>query len=297
MRRLSYLLPLLALACVAAFPRPTAAEGDDGCPAGYTKVGEQSEVVGDEEIVHPVCESLRPASADEFCRMKGLAQSDVDAIKAIDFKADVEQFEQFEALGKKEKAAFQKKALMAALDQGLEAAEKGVDAAKSLNPWSVNTAIKDLKARGYDNELLFSAMRKVAAAKNKPDKVEAYKAFVKLAKAGYEGYETGKDMREEPDNARLRFLLGALKVMQGNPELGLMVTGAEFGESLGWLYYLNKLQNERMDITDTKLRLLGQLSDNLKAHIDAMKSARSAWNAETGQAGDPSCNPAGEPVA
>lgn len=297
MLRSRYLLPILAVAFVTGSARPTAAEGD-GCPAGYTKVGEQTEETADAIIVHPVCQPVqRPASADRFCKMKGLAKADVDAIKAIDFKADVAQYEAFQKLAIREKAAFEHKALMATLDQALDAAEKGVDAASSLNPWSVNTAIKDLKARGFDNEVLISAMRRVAAAKDKPAKAAAYKAFVKLAKSGYEGYETGGDMREEPDNARLRFLLGALKVMQGNPELGLVVTGAEFGESLGWLYWLNRLQNERTDLTETKLRQLAQLSANLKSHIDAMKAARSAWAAESGQTGDPPCDYAGEPVA
>lgn len=284
-----YLLAPLALAFVLGLPQATVAEGD-GCPAGYHKTGEQTEETPDAIIIHPVCEpNPRPASADEFCKMKGLSDADIAAIKAIDFRADIESYQEFEKLSTKEKASFENKAFMAALDQGLEAAEKGVDAAKSLNPWSVNTAIKDFKARGFDDPTLFAAMRKVAAATGKPQKAEAYKAFVKLAKAGYEGYKTGKDMREEPDNARLRFLLGTLKVMQNNPELGLAVTTAEFAESYAWLYWLDRLQSERMDITETKLKQLAALSANLKTHMDAMKTARDQYREDTGASDDPSC--------
>lgn len=285
----------LALAFLLGLPQATAAEGD-GCPAGYHKTGEQTEETPDAIIVHPICEpNPRPASADDFCKMKSLTTADIAAIKAIDFRADVESYQEFEALSTEQKASFEHKAFMAALDQGLEMADKGIDAAKSLNPWSVNTAIKDFKARGFDNPTLFAAMRKVAAAKGKPEAAEAYKAFVKLAKAGYEGYETGKDMRKDPDNAQLRFLLGALKVMQNNPELGLAVTTAEFGESYAWLYWLDRLQNERMDITETKLKQLAGLSANLKAHTGAMKAARNRYRQDTGDPGDPACDDASRP--
>ena len=290
-----YLLAPLAFMALLALPQATAAE-EGGCPAGYHRTGEETEETADAIIIHPVCEpNPRPASADQFCRMKGLTAADLTALKAIDFRADVEAYEEFEALSTKEKASFEHKAFMAALDKGLEAGEKGVDAAKSLNPWSVNTAIKDFKARGFDDPMLFAAMRKVAAATGKPEKAEAYKAFVKLAKAGYEGYETGEDMHKEPDSARLRFLLGALKVVQNNPELGLAVTTAEFAESYAWLYWLDRLQNERMDITETKLKQLASLSANLKTHMGAMKAARHQYRQHTDDPADPSCDDTGRP--
>lgn len=263
------------------------------CPDGYRKTGEQVEQTADATIIHPVCERIKTdksaAVKARYCKAKAYIAKDQEGLRALNFSADVEQFERFEEVSTEQKAELQKKAVDALLDQGLEVAEKGVEAAKSLNPWSVNKAITQLKAKGFSNERVLSAMRRVAATKNKPEMAEAYKLFVKEAQAAKEGWDTGKDMAMERDTAGLRLLLGALKVMQNNPELGLAVTSVEFGENLAYLYYLNGAIAEQGALTDQKLATLARLSAQIKSHVGDLKKAKADW-AKTGKSGVPDCS-------
>lgn len=267
---------------------------DDDCPPGYHKVGEDIEETATETIVHSRCKrdaiSAEASARARFCKARELIGKDQDGLRALDFQSDVAEYEKFQGLARDQKASFEHKAFDAVLDQAFEIAEKGADAIKPLNPWSVNKAIKSLKSQGYANEAVFSAMRKVASAKDKPARVEAFKAFIKGFKVGHESADTAIDMHEDPKNAEWRLALGALKILQGNPELGLVVTSVEFGESFAYLYYLNDQIAEKDALTDQKLSSLAQLSDNMKKHVVDLKSAKADWQKAGGVGNEPACN-------
>jgi hypothetical protein len=163
--------------------------------------------------------------------------------------------------------------------------------AKSLNPFNVNDTIKTLSAAGLADEHVISALRTIAGTRDKPAIAEAYKVVVGFVKAGKEGYDTGKDMAADRKNARLRFLLGLLKVAQGNPEVGLGLTGLEFVESLVYLGYSSSKVDALNKITDDKLVVLKSLFAQLKADMAALQRAKAEWRAENIDALEPACRP------
>jgi hypothetical protein len=75
-------------------------------------------------------------------------------------------------------------------------------------------------------------------------------------------------------------LLGALKTMQGNYELGLLVTAAEFGESLAYIYYIGGELDDLARQNDDNMGKLAFLAQRLKNDVDAAVKARKAWQEE-----------------
>lgn len=226
-----------------------------------------------------------------FCAAKLALAADQNAIRQLGFASDVERFEMFEDVAKEQKSELQRKVFDALLDQGLEAIGLAVDSAKSLNPWNVNNAVKMLEEKGFRNRAVAAALRRVAATKDKPAMAAAYHQFAEVAKAAKEGWNTGSDMASDQKNSEMRLLLGALKVAQGNPELGLLVTGVELGESLAYLVYVSGRVNDLTRSTDDKLLRVGTLSQRLKGHVDAVRASRSQWRHAMGIAsGEPRCS-------
>ncbi len=267
------------------------------CPSGTIKVGEKTtQVSADTVMVQPLCRRLTSTTNDaavraraDFCKAQDLIGKDRAGLQSLDLAADASQFELFEQVSKDQKEALQRKAVDALLDQGLQAADKGVDAAKSLNPWNVNTAIDELAEKGFTDKRVIFALRRIAAAQGKPAKAAAYRAFVEVAKSAKEGWDTGRDIAAEPSTTQLRFLLGALKIAQDDPELGVAVTSAEFAESLAYLGYLSGEVRDQEQLTDQKLDELSQLVAQMKTHVAQSNNARSAWTLATGEPGAPSC--------
>lgn len=218
----------------------------------------------------------------QFCQAKYAIVGDQGAIRALGFNIDAERFELFENVAKTQKADLERKLFDALLDQSLEATDMALKSAKSLNPWNVNNAINMLKEKGFGNTAVISALRRIAATKDKPAMYAAYKEFVETAKSAKEGWTTGSDMAEDPDNANLRLLLGALKVMQGNPELGAVVTTLEFGENIAYLCYLTGEVNDLAKASDQKMKRLSELSAKLNGDVKALTQSKRAWQASTG---------------
>ena len=196
----------------------------------------------------------------------------------------------FKEVAKDQKAELQRKAYEGLFESGLDAGALAVDSAKSLNPWNVNHAIRMLEEKGFRNRTMVTALRRVAATKDKPAMAAAYHHFTDIAKAAKEGWFTGSDMATDPANAELRLAVGALKVMHGNPNLGLVITSLEFGESLAYLLYVNGRVSDLTRSTDDKLDRLGTLTRRLREHVDAVHTARAEWRRGLGiRAGEPRC--------
>jgi hypothetical protein len=228
--------------------------------------------------------------ASQFCHAKYAVAGDQNAIRALGFNFDAQRFELFTDVAKDQKADLEHKVFDALLDQSLEGSGMAFKSAKSLNPWNVNNAVNMLKDKGFGNTAIINALRRVAAQKDKPAMYAAYKDFVELAKSAKEGWATGSDMAKDPDNANLRFLLGALKVMQGNPELGAAVTTLEFGENLAYLYYLTGEVNDLAKASGQKMKRLSELSAKLNGDVKALTQSKRGWQASTGyRTGTPVC--------
>jgi hypothetical protein len=228
-------------------------------------------------------------AAANYCAAKLKVGADERAIQQMNFGNETRSFEMFADVSAEQKAKFQKKVLDALLDQGLEVTKMAADSAKSLNPYNVNATIKRLRAEGLNNDAIFAGLRKIAATKDKPAMAAAYKSFVDLVKNEKEGYDAGKDMAEDSQDANLRLLLGVLKVAQGDSEVGLVVTGADFGVSFAYLGYISGQVDDLTQVTDSKLLQLNSLIDRLKQDVSALNAAKQDWAGANDHPGEPDC--------
>lgn len=234
--------------------------------------------------------SAAQRAGTRFCSAKRTLGADQNAIRELGFAIDTERFEMFAEVSKEQKAELENKVFDALLDNGLEATTVLANSAKSLNPWNVNNAVKMLEEKGFKNAAVSSALRRIALQKDKPAMAAAYRDFVEATKAAKEGWNTGSAMAKDRQNADLRLLVGALKVMQGNPELGLVVSGAELGESFAYLAYVSGRVNDLTKSTDEKLQRLAMLSQRLKGHVGDVRTSRTGWRRAMGiSTGEPTC--------
>jgi hypothetical protein len=228
----------------------------------------------------------------QFCQAKQVVAADQTAIRALGFTTDAERFEMYGDVATGQKAQFQHRILNALFDQGLNATQVMVNKASSLNPWNVNTAVRTLEESGFDNAVVVMALRSIARQRDKPAMAAAYRDFAQKLKGAKEGWETRTDMSTDTKNAKLRLALGALKIMQGNPELGLVITGLQFGENIAYLLYLTNRIDDLTAATDAHLARLHELSERLQSHVTAMLANKRAWRNSTGYStGTPVCGP------
>jgi hypothetical protein len=236
--------------------------------------------------------SVAERAGTRFCVARRTLAADQSAIRALGFATDTERFEMFQRVSREQKAELQHKVLDVLFDQGLEATSVAVKSAQSLNPWNVNNAVKMLKEKRFGNAKVIAALRRIALTKDKPAMAAAYREFADVAKAAKEGWSTGSGMASDANNAELRLLVGALKLMQGNPGLGTAVTAAELGESFAYLVYVSGRVDELTRSTDDKLLRLDTLSQRLKGDVEALKASRRQWRQAMGIAGgEPTCGP------
>lgn len=286
-RRWALVVTLLGVVALCLAPAPARAQ----CKPGDLLVGED-----DDNYYCRRRSEYQGTPADragtKFCGATLALAADQNAIRQLGFAGDVERFNMFAKVAEEQKKDLQRKVVMALVDQSLEAGSLAMKSAKSLNPWNVNNAVTTLTEKGFGYPPIIAALRRIAAAKDKPAMAEAYEGFQKLAKSFVEGVNTGWDMGKEPESADLRFLLGALKIMQGNPEAGAIITGLEFGESMAYLYYVNSEVGDLSKATDDKLVRLTKLTERLKHRVDTIESARAQWRKAMGiRTGQPTCAP------
>jgi len=286
----------LTIALIAALSSlHTAAKADTVCGPGYHHSGETREVTATEIIIHPVCDpDQEPLNAAEskFCAAKLKTVADERAIQQMNFTNDVHGFEMFADVSQTQKEELQGKVIDALLDQGFEATTMAADSARSLNPINVNGAIKKLRASTpawLQSQVLETGLRKIAAANGKPGMAVAYKNFVEDIKNMKEVADTGVDMSEDQKNAKLRLALGLLKIAQKDPDLGVLVTSVEFGESLAYLGYISSNVDHLTSVTDSKLLQLNSYTIRLKQDVNKLHSDKQAWAEATGNRGEPNC--------
>jgi hypothetical protein len=218
----------------------------------------------------------------QFCHTREMVAADQASIHDLGFALDSERCEMFESVAREQKADLQHKIFDALLDRGLEATERSLDSAKSLNPWNVNKAVDMFKDKGFKNEAVIGAVRRIAQQKDKPALAAAYHDFVDVAKSAKQAWDTGSEMARDPDNAELRLIVGALKVVQGNPDLGFIITTEEFSENLVYLGYISGQVSELTKVSDDKLARLAVLAKRLKNRVSVMNASKMAWQKATG---------------
>jgi len=99
-------------------------------------------------------------------------------------------------------------------------------------------------------------------------------------------------MSRDAKNAKLRLFVGGLKIMQGDPELGLVVTGAEFIENVAYLFYLTSHVSDLAKETDSQLVQLDTRTKKLVSDVAKMKNAKARWRTSTSFGGaTPTCPP------
>lgn len=249
----------------------------------------------DDNYYYMTASAYRNSTAQQigvrFCRAKLATAADQAAIRQLGFDVSTERFELFGDVARDEKAALERKVFDAFLDQALEGADTVFADAASLNPWNVNDAVDMLRQNGFANEMVIAALRKIARQRDKPALLAAYREFADAAKTAKESWTTSAEIAKDRDSRQARLLLGALKMIQGNAELGLAVTTAEFAESLAYLAYVSPRIDELERTTNDKLATLATLGKRLKQHVDETRSARSAWRRATGYpSARPICN-------
>lgn len=230
-----------------------------------------------------------PQLAAQYCSAKKVIGADQSALHNLNFANDADRYELYTDVAKSQQAELKNRVMMALVSQALVASDALAQSAKSLNPYNVNNAAKLLEEKGFGNAQLISALRAVAAVRGKPEMAAAYSRFVQTAQMTLNGYGTGSGVEKDPATAQLQLLAGALKTVQGNYELGLVITTAQFGESLAYLYYVGGQIDDLANATDDKLGRVAALGSRLKGHVEDMVAARQAWQAETGVPSAPSC--------
>ena len=273
-RRLSKSLIPYAVSVILLFIALEAAHGQ--CKGGDVLVGEDADnyyCMGRARYEGSAAQGF----GSRFCRAKRAVATDQTAIRELGFATDNERFDLFANVAREQKAELQHKLFDALLDQGLEATETVLIRAKSLNPWNVNNAIDVLKTKGFGNETIIAALRRIALQRDKAAIVAAYRDFVEVVKAAKKEWNTVSEMAKDPEKSDLHLTVGALKIMQGNPEFGLAITAAELAESLVYLAYTTGKINELAKVSDDKVTRLAELTKRLRRDVDDANESKNAW--------------------
>jgi hypothetical protein len=219
----------------------------------------------------------------QYCRNKQAVAADQRALRGLGFGVDAERLELFAKIGRDQKQELETKLYNALFDASLDATDKALQSAKSLNPWNANSAIHALEGTPLHNSAVASALRWIARQKGKPELAAAYHKYKDAVKQIKEELQAEKDAAKDPDNANLRLLVGTLKIALGE-EAGLAVTTAEVSENLVYLGYASAQVNDIARASDEKFVRLADLSKRLKSHVSEMAEAKRAWQKATGYA-------------
>ena len=172
-----------------------------------------------------------------------------------------------------------------------------------LNQGKYTAAVNALIARGLNNKAVISGMQYLSRVNGKPEMAEGYELLKREIDAAYTGYETGKEMKDEPEYSasslahgavaltanNLDLLLSAAKIADGQYEYGLAVTAEEFGESGAYYLFLTNNVNALTDMTETQLKRLDEIRARLEKHVKALNTQKAKWQKRTGNTGEPVC--------
>lgn len=277
-----WVLVLAAVVCLGAVGGASAAD------ASRPSAIRQLEILSGQEI-QTGKKKVDPELIRSFCSAKARVKADQEAIRALDFKAEIASFEMFEQVSQQQKAELINTLLSAALDQGLEASKKLPKKLMSLNIANVHSEIKRLEAIGLNkNQHVVNALYEIAQSLDERKKIKAYYRFLEQVQTAKKVYSAGAGVVKDPDNAGLRFLLGALQIAQQNKVLDLWVTAAEAGESFAYYLYLSGQVDDLTTLTEQKMKQLHELTTRMKSDMAVFKAAKRKLQS-AGMSGEPHC--------
>lgn len=275
-------LVLTAVVCIGAVSVASAAD------ASRPSAIRQLEILSGQEI-QTGKKKVDPQLIRSFCSAKTRVKADQEAIRALDFKAEMASFEMFEQVSQQQKAELINTLLSAALDQGLEASKKLPKQLMSLNITNVHSEIKRLEAIGLNkNQHVVNALYEIAQSIDERKKIKAYYRFLEQVQTAKKVYSAGAGVVKDSDNAGLRFLLGTLQIAQQNKVLDLWVAAAEVGENFAYYLYLSGQVDDLTRLTEQKMKRLHELTTRMKNDMAVFKEAKRTLQA-AGMSGEPHC--------
>src|SRR5205085_10959204 len=96
-----------------------------------------------------------------------------------------------------------------------------------------------------------------------------------------EGWDTASEMANDPKSANLQLLVGVLKILNGEPAVGIAITGVNYAESMVYLGYVTGSVDELSRVSDQNLQRLKDLSEKLRDDVLRMTEARAHWRQST----------------
>jgi len=276
------------LVLVTAVVCPGVVGGASAADASRPSAIRQLEILSGQEI-RTGKNKVDPELIRSFCSAKMRVKADQEAIRALDFKAEIASFEMFEQVSQQQKTELINTLLSAALDQGLEASKKLPRKLMSLNITNVHSEIKRLEVIGLNkNQDVVNALYELAQSIDERKKIKAYYRFLGQVQTAKKVYSAGAGVVKDPDNAGLRFLLGTLQIAQQNKVLDLWVTAAEVGENFAYYLYLSGQVDDLTTLTEQKMKRLHELTTRMKKDMAAFKEAKRKLQA-AGVSGEPDC--------
>lgn len=277
-----WVLVLAAVVCLGAVGGASAAD------ANRPSAIRQLEILSGQEI-QTGKKKIDPQLIRSFCSAQMRVQADQEAIRALDFEAEITSFEMFEQVSQQQKAELINTLLSATLDQGLEASKMLPKKLMSLNIGNVHSEIKRLEVIGLNkNQHVINALYEIAQSIDERKKIKAYYRFLEQVQTAKKVYSAGAGVVKDSDNAGLRFLLGALQIAQQNKVLDLWVTAAEVGENFAYYLYLSGQVDDLTTLTEQKMKRLHELTTRMKNDMAVFKAAKRKLQA-AGMSGEPDC--------
>jgi hypothetical protein len=232
-----------------------------------------------------------------LCTSKARIDLDRDAIARLGFASNFASFEDYAAQATNYRNDFVLKATDSLFN--MLVVDKAVEYGKSLNPWTVNTRIKELRAaaNGGSTEAIETALRALARVRNKP--VTAPYASNAIGEAANKLFEAIKESKfnvetKKHESAETPGYVGALvlvgKLASTNPWASLTITGAEMARTAAMAYGISQNVDRLSELDDEEMRQLELYRHRLEKDLSVARAPKRAWQRATGQAREPNCS-------
>jgi len=232
-----------------------------------------------------------------YCTSKSRVEADRSAIAGLGFASNASSFEDYAAKATNYRNDFVLQAAGTLFNA--IAVDKAVEYGKSLNPWSVNTRIKELRAaaNGGSTEEIEKALRFLASVRNKP--AMAPYASNAIGEAANKLFEKLKDAKlnvetKKRDDPATPGYVGALilagKLATTNPWANLAISGTEMARTAAMAYGINQNVDRLSALNEQQMRQLEIYRHRLEKDVAAARAAKRAWQRATGQTQELSCS-------
>ena len=228
--------------------------------------------------VDAAVEAAKTSSDQRVQNLRAEIERDKHALADLGFQGDAEALEEWAKLREKERAEFEKVRLDAMVTVLLESAAGTAAYLRSLNPWSVNTKIRQLKGSTWDQPIIRDTLRKISRIRGKPT-AETRVAYAKaVVEALMQGKHAAEALVSEDSVVALMGIAQLSVLLLRNP-----VTQIEANEAISAFSILYCESRSRaavpdvdklMQLDDRKMVALNQISKLLKQHVAQLNAAK-----------------------